>query len=355
VNGEEISDEEFAVSFTKIQRLIENLLAQGKLRAHPTFFEVVTALAFEHFAKAGVKIAVVEVGLGGRLDATNILRPEVGVITRVDFDHENFLGHSMEEIAREKAGIIKAGVPLVLAEQRAEAREVILKRAAEMDARVFETEQEFRVENIGIADGCERADVLEWKRGERFRVAPKLRGKFQLGNVLNAMGVAHILKKHGADISISAVEDGIANAIWPGRIEKLQSEPDVYLDGAHNPSAARELANFLNENFEGRRVVLLFGAMRDKAVDEIAGILFSHANSVIFTQPKTSRAISAAQLADVAGEYAGQFRVIPDAQAALEEALATASPQDAIFITGSLYLVGELRQYWRKRSQVAAT
>lgn len=355
VNGEEISDEGFAQAFTKLQKLIENLLAQGKLRAHPTFFEVVTALAFEYFATAGVEIGVFEVGLGGRLDATNILLPEVSVITRVDFDHENFLGHSMEEIAREKAGIIKAGVPLVLAEQRAEAREVIVKRAAEMDAPVFETEQEFRVENIGIADGCVRADVLEWKRGERFRVAPKLRGKFQLGNVLNAMGVAHILKKHGADISISAVEDGIANAIWPGRIEKLQSEPDVYLDGAHNPSAARELANFLNENFEGRRVVLLFGAMRDKAVDEIAGILFSHANSVIFTQPKTSRAISAAQLADVAGEYAGQFRVIPDAQAALEEALATASPQDAIFITGSLYLVGELRQYWRTRSQVAAT
>src|SRR5215468_850629 len=136
VNGEEISDEDFAKTFTKLVALIEALLAQGKLRAHPTFFEVVTAMAFEHFARAGTEIAVFEVGLGGRLDATNIVIPDVSVITRVDFDHENFLGHSLEEIAAEKAGIIKRGRPLVLAEQKIQAREVILKRAEELNAAV---------------------------------------------------------------------------------------------------------------------------------------------------------------------------------------------------------------------------
>ena len=351
VNGEEISDSDFAESFTKIQALIEELLAQGKLRAHPTFFEGVTALAFEHFAKVSVEFAIFEVGLGGRLDATNIVMPDVSVITRVDFDHENFLGHSLEGIAREKAGIIKRGVPVAMAEQRPEAREVIVKRATELNASVCETEKEFHAEQVAIEEGCIRAEVVEGKSGAKFRVVPKLRGRFQLANAINAIAVARTLDTRGETISTTAIEQGIANAVWPGRIEKLQSAPDVYLDGAHNPSAARELANFLTENFAGRKIVLLFAAMRDKAVDEIAGILFPHAAEVIFTQPRTSRAISAAQLAEMAGEYATLFRVIPDAEAALEEALGSARPDDAIFITGSLYLVGELRHHWKMRSQ----
>ena len=354
VNGEEISDEDFAQAFTNLVALIEELLAHGKLRAHPTFFEVVTAIAFEHFAQAGVEIAAFEVGLGGRLDATNIFTPEVSVITRVDFDHENFLGHSLREIATEKAGIIKRGVPLILAQQRPETREVILKRAVEMQAPVFESDKEFQVAEIEFQEGCVDAEVLERKSGERFRVAPKLRGRFQLGNATNAIAVARLLNERGVRISSGAIEQGIANAFWPGRMEKLQVNPDVFLDGAHNPSAARELADFLNENFAGRRVTLLFAAMRDKAVDEIAGILFPLASEVVFTQPKISRAISAAQLAEMAGEYAAQFRVIPSAEAALEEALSGARSGDAILVTGSLYLVGELRQYWKTRSRVAA-
>ena len=354
VNGEEISDSEFAESFTRLQALIEELLAQGKLRAHPTFFEVVTALAFEHFAKAAVEIAVFEVGLGGRLDATNIVIPDVSVITRVDFDHETFLGHSLEEIAREKAGIIKYQVPVVVAEQRPKAREVIVKRATELNASVCETAKTFHTEHVAVEEGCIRADVVEETSGAKFRVAPKLRGRFQLGNAINAVAVARTLDEGGKRISAAAIEHGIAGAVWPGRMEKLQSSPDIYLDGAHNPSAARELANFLTENLAGRKVVLLFAAMRDKAVDEIAGIIFPHAAEVIFTQPKISRAISAAQLAEMAGEYTARFRVIPDAQFAFEEALAGAKSDDAIFVTGSLYLVGELRQYWRTRRQVAA-
>ena len=354
VNGEEISDEDFARTFTKLIALIEELLAQGKLRAHPTFFEVVTALAFEYFAQAGIEIAVFEVGLGGRLDATNILTPEVSVITRVDFDHENFLGHSLAEIAGEKAGIIKTGVPLVLAEQRPEAREVILNRAKELNAQVVETKNEYHSQKVSFEEGCVRAEVIELKGGTKFHVAPQLRGRFQLGNAINAIAVAKLLNEHGARISSEKIEQGITNAVWPGRMERLQSNPDVYLDGAHNPSAARELAKFLGDNFAGQRVTLLFAAMRDKAVDEIAGILFPHASEVIFTQPKISRSISAGQLAEMAGEYAPHYRVISDAGAALDDALASANSGDAIFITGSLYLVGELRHYWKMRSQVAA-
>jgi dihydrofolate synthase/folylpolyglutamate synthase len=147
---------------------------------------------------------------------------------------------------------------------------------------------------------------------------------------------------------------GIATTEWPGRLERLQTRPDVYLDGAHNPGAARELARFLKENFAGRNVYLIFGAMRDKAVDEVTGTLFPHAHEVIFTQPGTPRAVSAMQLAKMAGDHAKKFAVIEDAEHALESALAKARPEDAIFITGSLYLVGELRHVWNARRKVAS-
>src|SRR4029077_1073436 len=147
VNGEEISDKAFAESFTRIQALNEELLAAGRLRAHPTYFECVTAMAFEFFARERVDFSVFEVGLGGRLDATNILTPVVSVITRVDFDHENFLGHSLAEIAAEKAGILKPGVPLILAEQRPEALEVIRRHASEIGCPLIETGTTFRIES----------------------------------------------------------------------------------------------------------------------------------------------------------------------------------------------------------------
>src|SRR5713226_5090724 len=146
IHGEEINDTAFADTLTRIQILIEELLATGKLRAHPTYFECVTAMAFESFARERVAFGVFEVGLGGRLDATNILSPVVTIITRLDFDHEDFLGHSLAEIAREKAGILKPGVPLVLAEQQPEAREVILARAKSLDCEVIEPTQMFRVD-----------------------------------------------------------------------------------------------------------------------------------------------------------------------------------------------------------------
>src|SRR5713226_7695362 len=145
INGEEISDEAFAATFTRIQVLIEELLAAGQLRAHPTYFECVTAMAFEYFARARVELGVFEVGLGGRLDATNILSPAVTIITRIDFDHENFLGHSLHEIAAEKAGILKPNTPAVVAQQLPEAREVILKRAKELGFPVIETNVAYRI------------------------------------------------------------------------------------------------------------------------------------------------------------------------------------------------------------------
>jgi dihydrofolate synthase/folylpolyglutamate synthase len=187
-----------------------------------------------------------------------------------------------------------------------------------------------------------------------MELAPRLPGAFQIQNSLNAVAAARYLQQRGFRISDDAIVQGISQAVWPGRLEKLQGEPDVYLDGAHNPSAARELAAFLEENLVGRKIWLLFGALRDKAVDEIAGVLFPHAAEVIFTQPRTTRAISVAQLAEITSHHALHFTIIPEPEAALEYALDRAAPHDAIFVAGSLYLVGQLRHYWKNRAQVAA-
>jgi dihydrofolate synthase/folylpolyglutamate synthase len=351
INGEEIGDEAFAEILSRIHLLIEQLLAAGDLRAHPTYFECVTAMAFEYFARAHVDFGVFEVGLGGRLDATNILWPLVTIITRIDFDHENFLGHSLKEIAAEKAGILKPRVPVVLAEQRPEVREVILARANGLGCPVIESAQIFRVDRESMQAGRVRA--IEADSGKIFEIAPSLLGRFQLQNALNAVAAARLLQNRGLQIPDDAITQGIANTVWPGRLEKLQSHPDVYLDGAHNPSAARELAQFLEQNFSGRKVWLVYAALRDKAVDEVAGFLFPRAAEVIFTAPRTPRAVSAAQLAEIGGHHAQRFSVIPDAERAFEYALAEAAPEGAIFITGSLYLVGQLRHYWKQRAQVA--
>ena len=354
INGEEVSDQIFAETFTRVQEVIEELLAAGRLEAHPTYFECVTALAFEVFARERVEFAVVEVGLGGRLDATNIVRPQVSVITRIDFDHENYLGHSLEEIAREKVGIVKAGVPVATAPQLPEVREVLRGKARELDATIVDTGEDFDLEREIAEAGCARARARARAMGEAVRLAPGLPGRFQLENALNAVATARLLQARGYRITNQNIEQGIRSAEWPGRLERLQAGPDVYLDGAHNPGAARELAQFLEENFARRRVYLIFGAMRDKSVDEMTGILFPLASEVIFTQPGTPRAVSANQLADLAGHHAARYTVIRDAEEALESALAKARSDDAVFVTGSLYLVGQLRQAWKGRGKVAS-
>ena len=354
VSGEEIGDEAFADVLSRVQAITEELLAAGKLRAHPTYFECVTAMAFEYFAQQRVEFGVFEVGLGGRLDSTNILTPVVSIISRIDFDHENFLGHSLREIAGEKAGIIKPSVPVVVAEQRPEAGEVIQNRAKELLSPVIDTTEAFRIGNESMENGRVRAQVTEVASRWSIELAPSLPGRFQLQNALNAVAAARSLQQRGFRISDDSIARGVATTVWPGRIEKVQSRPEIYLDGAHNPSAARELAHFVEETLTGKKIFLLYGALRDKAVDEVAGLLFPLAAEVILTAPATSRAISAARLEEIAAHYASKSTTIANAGEAVDYALSKASPDDVIFITGSLYLVGELRRYLKQKVQLAA-
>jgi len=350
LDGREISDDDFAATFTRLHKIIEELLAAGKLAAHPTFFECVTALAFEFFARAGAQFAVCEVGMGGRLDATNILAPEVAVITQIDFDHENYLGHSIEEIAAEKAGIIKPGARVVSAAEHLIARVVVRRRVAEQDAFLVEIENEFRIENVTAHDGCFAFTAINNDSGASVPLAVPLPGRFQVRNALTALAAARLLAERGAPIDDQAISRGIASTVWPGRLERIATRPEIYLDGAHNPSGAREIAVFWETHLPGRKIFLVYGALRDKAVDEIAGLLFPHASAVILTSPAQSRAISAPVLAEMTAHHARQAEVIADPYQALERALELASPEDVIFVTGSLYLVGDIRRYWMSRA-----
>jgi dihydrofolate synthase/folylpolyglutamate synthase len=352
-NGEGISDEEFAAEFTRVQNAVEALLASGELAAHPTYFECMTAMAFEAFARRPVDFAVYEVGMGGRLDSTNIVQPEVAVITQIDFDHENYLGHSIPQIAAEKAGIIKPGGWVVSAAERPEARAVIARRAAELDARLVEIDTAWRVETRNISDGCYCVVAAPTNSSQALTLDIPLPGRFQVRNALAAATAARLLASRGFPIGDEAICQGIARARWPGRIERLTEHPSVYLDGTHNPSGARELAAFWEQHLAGRRIWLVYGAMRDKAVDEIAGLLFPRAHEVILTQPDQPRAISAEVLAEITAHLARKFRVIADPGEAMDWAISQAAPEDAVFVTGSLYLVGDLRRSWFGRQKVS--
>jgi dihydrofolate synthase / folylpolyglutamate synthase len=347
--GEDISDEAFAAAWTRVQATIESLLAAGKLAAHPTYFECITALAFVAFASRAVDFVVYETGLGGRLDATNIVQPEVAIITSIDFDHEDYLGHSLEEIAAEKAGIIKSGTPVVSSAARPEARAVIARRCREMKAPLVEIDEAWRVENVASAGGCYRATALSAESRKRVAVDLPLPGRFQIRNALAAITAAQMLAQRGFLIDDQAIESGVRSVRWPGRLERLLDRPAVYVDGTHNPAGARELLKFWEENFAARRILLVYAAMRDKAVDEIAGLLFPRADLVVLTEPRQPRAISAPLLAEMTAHLARKSEVIRDPVAALDRAIELAGPDDAVFATGSLYLVGDLRAYWATR------
>lgn len=349
INGEDISDEEFAAAWTCVQATIESLLASGKLAAHPTYFECITAMAFVAFAARGVEFVVYETGLGGRLDATNVVQPEVSIITSIDFDHEDYLGHSIEEIAGEKAGIIKAGAPVVSTSARLEARAVIARRCQELNVRLVEIDAAWRLEEIRSSGGCYRATAVAADSATTLAIEPPLPGRFQIRNALAAATAAELLAQRGFSIADEMIERGIRSVSWPGRLERLQDRPTVYIDGTHNPAGARELVKFWDENFASRRIVLVYGAMRDKAVDEIAGLLFPRADLVLLTEPHQPRAISAPLLAEMTAHLARESMLVRDPVEALERAIELARPDDAVFATGSLYLVGDLRAYWSRR------
>jgi len=329
LGGAPVPADAFAAAFDRVHRAVEELLRAGAIDLHTTYFETVTAMALAVFAGT-TDIVVLEVGLGGRLDATNVVRPELCVITPVDFDHEQFLGKSLEAIAGEKAGILKPGVPAVFARQRPEAARVLDARAGELGIGVART-SDWQVSDLELDARGSRFSV-----GKVLPISCPLPGEHQVENALAAVAALRCL-----GIPDAVIAAGIAAARWPGRLERVAENPEIILDGAHNPAGARALAAYIDRFYRGRRVRLIFGAMRDKAIDEIGGILFPRAAEVIFTAPRQARALSPESLMAHAGHPCR--RRAADIAEALAMARADAAPEDAVFVTGSLFLVAEAR------------
>jgi dihydrofolate synthase / folylpolyglutamate synthase len=234
------------------------------------------------------------------------------------------------------------------AAERPEARAVIARRCEEQRARLFELDGLWKVSGVHSVGGFYSARAEWFRDNSVVNLNLPLPGKFQIRNALTAAATAGVLAERGLAINWKAVEKGIANVRWPGRLEKIAEHPAIYLDGAHNPAAARELRNFWDENLADRRIILIYGAMRDKAVDEIAGLLFPRAARVILTQPNQSRAISVDVLSQIACHHAEHCESTANSSESIKRALSIAGPDDAIFITGSLFLVGEARTTLRK-------
>jgi len=335
LNGEMIPQSDFA-------RLVDFIRPHAEALAetehgHPTEFEFKTALAFLYFAEQKVDFAVLEVGLGGRLDATNIVNPLVSAITNVAMDHMEHLGNSIAEIAAEKAGIIKQGGHLVTAVSDPEAFDVIRRTCEERGSDLWW---------VHIEDGMPAVDRV-LPHASRIThhaslITPRLPGDFQRINAALAVGIAEALRTKGVEVPESAIRSGLETAFLPGRLETLREKPTLVLDGAHNPDAARNLAEALREWFKYDRLILVMGMVKGHSVEEVVEILAPLADSFIATAPKSERATPASEVADAARSHCPDVSVVEPVSEAVRRALESAGENDLILVTGSFYTIGEV-------------
>ena len=342
IDGVDISEDDFAKFATRVRETSETLVADGRITNIPTYFEQVTAIALLAFAEAKVELAILETGLGGRLDATTAANAEIATITRIDLDHQQYLGESLREIAAEKAAIIHAGSRVVVAPQHRVAELVISRRCAELNIEPVWATREIVTttwEHVGYL-----AYTHSFRTGENYydRVDPLMLGRHQAENAAVAIAVAEILNEEFFEISGTEICLGLETATHPGRLEFVDA---FLLDGAHNTGGARALRLFLDESIS-RPIVMVFGSMNDKDIGAIAAALLPRADRLVLTKPDNSRAIKAEDLLEFIPDDFDKKRVFitPNAAAAIEKAREVCGKQDVILVTGSLYLVGEVRR-----------
>jgi dihydrofolate synthase/folylpolyglutamate synthase len=373
ISGAEISDDDFALLHDVVDRTAERLVEDGELPWHPSFFEMLTAIAFEYFAQNKVEIAVLEVGMGGRLDATNVIAPRVSVITDISLDHQKFLGNTVAEIAREKAGIIRSGGVVVTLPQLPQANDVIGNTILELGAQavsavpyvppvspgcdeyyarrrekplIAETAEE-RVENAEKSLAKFGSFVSRYPLqvlGKQILVQTPLVGRHQLRNIALAVATAEVLSHQGFAITPETIERGIRETRWPGRFQVIPPEgtaPEYVFDVAHNPAGAWALRSALSGCYEDRLLTFVFGAMRDKAISEIAEILFPLAAHVIATKADNPRSATPDEIREAASRTATDIEDAIDVASALDRASSLAGPRGVVVITGSIYIVGE--------------
>ncbi len=358
IDGEEISDAEFAEMHRRVEEAARDLVARGELAMHPSFFEMLTAMAFEYFASLRVEIAVLEVGMGGRLDATNVSGPLLSIITDVALDHTEWLGDTIGKIAYEKAGIIRPNGVLITLPQHPEANEVIGKVCMERNARAVSAVRYVppvspgadKFEEFSPARQSTSGDLVLRNRypitvmGEQIHVDSPLLGRHQLRNIALAIAAAEELNaSFGFRITPANIEQGIRQTRWPGRFQVIargRSHPDILLDVAHNPAGAWALRAAISEYCGERPITLVFGAMRDKAIHEMAQILFPIAEPVIVTRVENPRAAAPEEIREIAARMGNEAIAEPDLARALALAIELTPDNGVIVIAGSVYLVG---------------
>lgn len=335
INGERISEADFAAFTTQVKATATDLVAAGRLETLPTFFEQVTAIALLAFRKAKIDLAILETGLGGRLDSTTAVAADIVAITPIAMDHQEYLGNTLAKITAEKAAIIRPGVTAIVAPQEQIAEGVILARGD-----VVKVQPRFMGHNLP----------------ETYKdISIGLRGRHQIANVATAIAVAEALRERGFSISRDAIIRGVGTARHAGRLELWEGSPAILFDGAHNPAAALALRAYLDE-FISQPITMIFGAMRDKALTEMAALLFPKADELIVTKLDNPRAATVEMLMAAAPANFDEAKMhLADSVAdALKVAREITSPAGLICVTGSLYLVGAIQQILNAASGVAS-
>ena len=350
INQEPISDAEFALIYERVETAAQELVARGELPWHPSFFEMLTAIMFEYFASTGVDMAVLEVGMGGRLDATNIADSCISVITDIDFDHQKFLGDTLPEIAHEKAGIMRPKGTVVLLPQHPLVNDALGREIVERDTRAISAVKHMPSLAPGAQDYGSSIALSRRSRfplavmGQEIAVDFPLLGRHQLRNLALAITAAEQLNHCGFRISAEHVEKGIRDTRWPARLQVIPPEdglPEIVLDVAHNPAGAWALRSALSTFYEDRPLTFIFGAMRDKAIGEIASILFPLAERVIATHAENPRAATPQEIAEFGAHTHTEILKEDTVRSALERARQLAGSHHVVVITGSIYIVGE--------------
>ena len=333
INGRPISDKDVA----QVAEVVQRIYTQGE---PPTFFECATAMAFYHFASEKVDWAVLETGMGGRYDATNVVHPEVSIISNISMEHQEYLGNTLAKIAREKAGIIKRNAGIVTGTRQKSALKVIEQVATENEVPLYRLGKEIRIRKNKEGSFTYLGIGRRWPQ-----VKIGMIGDHQVTNAALALGALELLQKKGLYLTDEAVYEGLAATRWPGRLEVFSRKPFILLDGAHNPSAVRRLKNYLENSFSSRRLTMVVGVLEDKAWKPMLRDLAGVAHRIILTRPQYERAADPHKLAAFLRPLKQDLVVIPKLSDAISFALEKTSTADAVCITGSLYTVGDARAY----------
>jgi dihydrofolate synthase/folylpolyglutamate synthase len=343
INGAPISEARVVELAQRVRDCCRGAAApDGQGPLNPTFFEVTTAVAFTYFAEEKIDIGVIETGMGGRLDSTNVITPLVSVITNIDLEHQEFLGTTLEQIAAEKAGIIKPGVPIVTGAVQPEALRVIEREAASKNAPLYCLSRDFTGKNL--TSGHDQVfDYQGIKRSsDAMRIA--MRGRYQVDNACLALAAVECLQNAGIPVEDSALRRGLDQTRWEGRLERVADRPDIYLDGAHNPASAKKLAEAVRDMKPAyRRIILIIGILGDKDYRGVLSELAPLADHVVATKARYSRAMDVPTLAAEIEKLHASVDTAETVEEALAKAVAAASPDDLVLITGSLYVVGDAR------------